>query len=272
MAITQEQVDEWFAANPDATPELVAKTVQQLGGLEANTGLAGMLANRYSVAEPDVTNYYNAYTAPATVVEPPTSGLSNVTGEKNTVLEDTSSTPESNLTQANAVVTTPTTPIGGLPTSNATTNATTSVAKAPTLISSDGKEYAGDTLLKLAQQLGASTTESNLAGSAYGVKKGNIGFDYTEANKLFGDSNATQQVFLDAARGLIDQGITDLSQLTTKDIMGDASVQPEVDENGNATGRYVAVWGGDSEGLNAQRRVLTPEEAAKVKSNTVMGH
>lgn len=64
MAISQEQVDAWFAANPNATAEDVAAAVQSIGGLEANQGLAGMIANRYSIAEPEVTNYYNAYTAP----------------------------------------------------------------------------------------------------------------------------------------------------------------------------------------------------------------
>jgi hypothetical protein len=64
MAVSQEQVDAWFAANPNATAEDVAAAVQSIGGLEANQGLAGMIANRYSIAEPEVTNYYNAYTAP----------------------------------------------------------------------------------------------------------------------------------------------------------------------------------------------------------------
>ena len=61
-------------------------------------------------------------------------------------------------------------PIGGLPTTKPPTI---------TLTSSDGKTYSGDTLLKLAQQLGATKTASNLAGSAYGLEKGNIGFYYT---------------------------------------------------------------------------------------------
>jgi hypothetical protein len=253
MAITQDQVNAWFDANPNAKPEDVAAAVKSIGGLEANAGLSGMIANRFSIAEPEVTNYYNAYTAP-------TGGLGKVA--------DTT-TQANNQTTSNTI--SDQTVTGGLPTSNttATTN-TANTTLSPTLLSADGKEYAGDKLLKLVQQLGASTTADKLAGSAYGVKNGNIGFDYTEANKLFGNSNATQQVFLDAARGLLDQGVTDLSQLTTKDIMGDASVQPEVDDNGTPTGRYVATWGGDSEGLGAQRRVLTPEEASKVKSSTVM--
>ena len=64
MALTQEQVDWWFSQNPEATADEVAAAVQAVGGLEANEGLAGMIANRYAISEPEVTNYYNAYTAP----------------------------------------------------------------------------------------------------------------------------------------------------------------------------------------------------------------
>jgi len=65
MAISKEQVDAWFAENEDATADDVAKAVQSVGGLEANQGLADILANRYNIGEKDVTDYYNAYTAPA---------------------------------------------------------------------------------------------------------------------------------------------------------------------------------------------------------------
>jgi hypothetical protein len=64
MALTQEQVDAWFDANPNATADEVAAAVKSVGGLEANEGLASMIANRYAIAEPEVTNYYNAYAAP----------------------------------------------------------------------------------------------------------------------------------------------------------------------------------------------------------------
>ena len=70
MALTQEQVDAWFEKNFEATPDDVAKVVQSIGGLDANEGLAGLLANRYKIGESDVKDYYNAYTAPA--AKPPT--------------------------------------------------------------------------------------------------------------------------------------------------------------------------------------------------------
>ena len=65
MAISQEEVDAWFAKNKDATADDVAKAVQSVGGLEANQGLADILANRYNIDKKDVSDYYNAYTAPA---------------------------------------------------------------------------------------------------------------------------------------------------------------------------------------------------------------
>jgi hypothetical protein len=80
MALTQEQVDWWFSQNPDATAEDVAAAVKSIGGLEANAGLAGMLANRFSIAEPEVTNYYNAYTAPK--AETPAEAIARIAREQ----------------------------------------------------------------------------------------------------------------------------------------------------------------------------------------------
>ena len=83
MAVTQDQVDAWFDANPNATADDVAAVVQSIGGLEANAGLADMIGSRYSIGADEVSNYYNNYVAPP-------SGLSNVVADKNSVLEDTS--------------------------------------------------------------------------------------------------------------------------------------------------------------------------------------
>lgn len=80
MAISQEQVDAWFAANPNATAEDIAAAVQSIGGLSANEGLASMIANRYAIAEPEVTNYYNAYTAPK--AETPAEAIARIAREQ----------------------------------------------------------------------------------------------------------------------------------------------------------------------------------------------
>ena len=96
MALTQEQVDWWFSQNPNATPEEVAEAVKSVGGLEGNEGLASMIANRYAIAEPEVTDYYNKYTAPK--VDTPTftdtilAGTPTTEDELLTALSDNTST------------------------------------------------------------------------------------------------------------------------------------------------------------------------------------
>jgi hypothetical protein len=111
MALTQEQVDWWFSQNPDATAEDVAAAVKSIGGLEANAGLAGMLANRFSIAEPEVTNYYNAYVG----AQPPTTPTTNTdtqtftdsiinTPTTQTDLLSTLAAPTDNITSNNGYV------------------------------------------------------------------------------------------------------------------------------------------------------------------------
>lgn len=62
MAFTQEDVNNWFAANPNANTAQVAQTVQGLGGLSANPELTGMLAQHYGATDTGVTNAYNTLT------------------------------------------------------------------------------------------------------------------------------------------------------------------------------------------------------------------
>ena len=106
MALTQEQVDWWFSQNPDATAEDVAAAVQSIGGLEANAGLAGMLANRFSIAEPEVTNYYNTYVGATTPTTPAATTLTTPTTDTSTTL----TTPTTNTsTVLDNIISTPTT-------------------------------------------------------------------------------------------------------------------------------------------------------------------
>lgn len=58
MAVSREEVDAWFAANPNATGDQVVAAVQSIGGLDANAGLAEILANRYTTTPDEVKNYY----------------------------------------------------------------------------------------------------------------------------------------------------------------------------------------------------------------------
>ena len=66
MSALQDQVNRWFADNPNATGQQVVAAIQSVGGLNANAGLTDILAARYGVAPNEITNYYNTYAAPTT--------------------------------------------------------------------------------------------------------------------------------------------------------------------------------------------------------------
>lgn len=95
MSVTQEEVDAWFAANPDATNEQVVAAVQNIVGLSANSGLTDILASRYGVASDEVENYYNAYSKPTGALSQVATGAS---------AGDTTGTTSGALTQANTNV------------------------------------------------------------------------------------------------------------------------------------------------------------------------
>ena len=87
-------------------------------------------------------------------------------------------------------------------------------AAAPTLKYYTGKTYQGDQVLNLAKQLATIADPSQIKGGVFGEKKPSVGFDYSEAQKILGgEPTVYEQVLLDSAANLIDQGITDLSQL-----------------------------------------------------------
>jgi hypothetical protein len=72
MAISQDDVNNWFATNPNASQQDIATAVQSLGGLSANPELAGMLGERFGTDANTVTNTYNNLTGglPTTPVAP----------------------------------------------------------------------------------------------------------------------------------------------------------------------------------------------------------
>jgi len=138
-----------------------------------------------------------------------------------------------------------------------------------------GKEYDTNTVLNLANQLAGIADTSQFSGGVFGVQKGSVGFDYDQAARALGrDVNVAEQVLLDSARSLIDQGITDLSKLGMGDIKTSVNVQQEVDDNGMPTGNFVAYVpsGTDYEGNTTfTTRALTPEEAARIRTEEVTG-
>lgn len=56
---SQDQVNQWFGANPNATPEQVASAVQSVGGLDTNPGLAGMIGQHYGTDASTVSDLYS---------------------------------------------------------------------------------------------------------------------------------------------------------------------------------------------------------------------
>jgi len=144
-----------------------------------------------------------------------------------------------------------------------------------TLTDYRGRTYDTTAVLNLANQLAGIADTSALSGGVFGVTKGSVGFDYDQAARALGrDLSVGEQVLLDSARSLIDQGITDLSKLSMGDIKSSVTVQNELDESGNATGRYFASipTGTDSEGNTSYTtRLLTPEEAARIRTEEVTG-
>lgn len=139
-----------------------------------------------------------------------------------------------------------------------------------------GKTYDTATVLNLANQLAGIADTSAFSGGVFGVTKGSVGFDYDQAARALGrDLSTGEQVLLDSARALIDQGINDISKLGIGDIKTSVTVNQAFDEEGRPTGQYYATvptGGTDSEG-NAEytSRALTPEEAARIRTEEVTG-
>jgi len=91
-------------------------------------------------------------------------------------------------------------------------------ATANTLKDYQGKTYNPDTILALSKQIAASIDPNAVKGGVYSTKGKSVGFDYDESTKLLGHPpTATEQVFLDMARHLANEGVTDLNKVDATD-------------------------------------------------------
>ena len=80
-----------------------------------------------------------------------------------------------------------------------------------------GAQYSANDLLKLANQIKQNFDLKNSYGGVYKTEGQSVGFDYSEAQKLIPEGKtltAFDQVALDMARQLLQNGITDVSQLS----------------------------------------------------------
>ena len=114
-----------------------------------------------------------------------------------------------------------------------------------------GKTYDKSTLLNLAQGLAPSIDANRLMGGAYSTQGQSIGFNYDEATKALGYApSAAEQVVLDMARHLMNEGVTSVDQIDATDTnrrfgstyTGDGGTIYEIkrDANGNLV---TSTWG-----------------------------
>jgi hypothetical protein len=77
-----------------------------------------------------------------------------------------------------------------------------------------GKSYDPKTILALAKQITASIDPNAIKGGVFSTKGESIGFNYDQATNLLGHApSATEQVALDMARHLSNEGVTDLNNV-----------------------------------------------------------
>jgi len=80
-----------------------------------------------------------------------------------------------------------------------------------------GNKYDATQLLKLADQIKQNFDLKSSSGGVYQTEGQSVGFNYDEASKLFPEGKSPKvvdQVALDMARGLMRQGITDVSEIS----------------------------------------------------------
>jgi hypothetical protein len=114
-----------------------------------------------------------------------------------------------------------------------------------------GNTYDKTTLLNLAKELAPSIDANRLKGGVYSTSGKSIGFNYDEATKALGyEPTAAEQVVLDMARHLMNEGVTSASQIDATDTnrrfgstyTGDGGTIYEIkrDANGNLV---TSTWG-----------------------------
>lgn len=80
-----------------------------------------------------------------------------------------------------------------------------------------GKSFDVDALKSLAQQLSSVANLKGMSGGVYGTKNANVGFSAKVLEGALGEKPTVyDQVLMDAARGLLKKGVTDISQLRTE--------------------------------------------------------
>jgi hypothetical protein len=137
------------------------------------------------------------------------------------------------------------------PTAMTTAPAAITPTASSTIKDYQGKTYDTTTLLNLAKGLAPSIDANRLMGGVYSTKGASIGFNYDEATKALGyEPSAAEQVVLDMARHLMNEGVTNVDQIQATDTnrrfgstySGDGGTIYEIkrDANGNLV---TSTWG-----------------------------
>jgi hypothetical protein len=161
---------------------------------------------------------------------------------------------------------------GALPGGTQTATTTTAKTTDPKDLVYDyqGKSYDKNQLLSLAAQIGPNIT--SLAGGVFSTSGQSVGFDFDEATKILGaEPTVGQQVVLDMARNLLNMGVTDLSQLNIKEQKEDLEVFEILDDQGRPTGTYGTSVQDPNNPEGTMTRILTPEEAARIRTESTQG-
>lgn len=180
-----------YLASPTSAPA-------QTSYFQANPDVAAAYAqNSYGMTPEQFASYhYNTYGQSEGRTAPTTSGIASL----------------------------PAAPARPAPDPGAPAVKTGTTVESPTLRYYTGKTYQGDQVLNLAKQLATIADPSEIRGGVFGENKPSVGFDYSEAQKILGgEPTVYDQVLLDSAANLIDQGITDISQLKPPTYAADES-------------------------------------------------
>jgi hypothetical protein len=113
----------------------------------------------------------------------------------------------------------------------------------------ENKEYDPLALMRLAGQIGQNMDTSRTSGGAFSTTGESIGFNYDEATRLLGrPPTSAEQVVFDMARSLLSKGVTDISQLTSKEY--DVPEQTIYGEGGDSVlpgYRTAGIFAGDTQ-------------------------
>jgi hypothetical protein len=228
MAVTNADILGWFNANPGASDELIARTMQEAGvsptRLAEVTGApVAEVVNRYeaAIAAPVAPTVAPSVAPPPperllggpVQMPPPVPTVTNadILGWFNANPNASDELIAKTMQEA-GVSPTRLAQVTGTPAAEVAVRYAAAVA--PTVTDYQGTEYDTATIVKLAQQITPAIDPNAVRGGAFKTSGESIGFNYDEASKILGKApTAAEQVVLDMARYLAKEGVTDLSQV-----------------------------------------------------------